>query len=158
MKSVAPFEPAICVVDLDKMMTFYTEVLGLSLFNKVDVPPQKSAPPGLAADGYTIVRLETNDGQRFKLVRPNARAAPEPVRDYVLDRQGLAFVTFLIEDLAGLVGRLKAAGVPFVGQDEPFEVRDGVMITFIRDPEGNCLELVEYADITVYRPEFAATM
>ena len=110
----------------------------------------------MAANGYTIMRLETNDGQRFKLVRPNDPPASSPDRAYVLDRQGLAFVTFLIEDLGGLVARLKAAGFSLMGAGETFEVRDGVNIAFVKDPEGNCIELVEYADIASYRPELAA--
>ena len=155
MKSVAPFEPAICVADLDGMMRFYCDVLGLSVFNVVNVAPEKSAPPGLSADGYRIARLETNDGQRFKLVQPNVAPKPAAARDYVLDRQGLAFATFLIEDLAGLVEKFETAGVPLMGAGKKFEVRDGVFIAFARDPEGNCLEFVEYADITEYRPELA---
>lgn len=156
MKCVAPFEPAICVVDLDRMKRFYCERLGMTVFNELDVPPDKSAPPGLAANGYTIVRLETNDGQRFKLVRPNVAPAESIDRAYVLDRQGLAFVTFLIADLSGLTTRLQASGHALMGDGRPFEVRDGVNIAFVKDPEGNCIELVEYDDITTYRPELAA--
>jgi len=156
MKCVAPFEPAICVADLDRMKEFYCDQFGMTVFNVLDVPPDKSAPPGLAANGYTIMRLETNDGQRFKLVQPNNPPAPNAGRDYVLDRQGLAFVTFLIDDLAGLIERLAAAGHTLMGDGERFEVRDGVNIAFVQDPEGNCIELVEYADISVYRPELAA--
>ena len=158
MKCVAPFEPAICVADLDRMKAFYCDHLGFTVFNVLDVPPDKSAPPGLAADGYKIMRLETNDGQRFKLVQPNDAPAPSVDRDFVLDRQGLAFVTFLIDDLAGLIDRLEAAGIGLMGAGKKFEVRDGVDIAFIKDPEGNCLELVEYADITTYRPELAAVI
>jgi len=43
-----------------------------------------------------------------------------------------------------------------MGRGEKFEVRDGVDIAFVKDPEGNCIELVEYADISVYRPELAS--
>lgn len=155
MKCVAPFEPAICVADLDRMKDFYCDQLGMTVFNVIEVPPDKSAPPGLAANGYTIMRLETNDGQRFKLVQPNDAPAPSADRTHVLDHQGLAFVTFLIADLAGLIGRLKAAGFGLMGDGEAFEVRDGVDIAFVKDPEGNCIELVEYADITSYRPELS---
>ena len=156
MKCIAPFEPAICVADLDRMKGFYCGQLGMTVFSEIDVPPDKSAPPGLAANGYTIVRLETNDGQRFKLVKPNEAPAANPDRAYVLDHQGLAFVTFLIKDLAGLIARLEAASFDLMGAGEIFEVRDGVDIAFVKDPEGNCIELVEYADIGVYRPELAA--
>lgn len=157
MKSIAPLEPAICVADLEQMRAFYCDLLGFKVYNCVDVAPEKSGPPGLAADGYTIMRLETNDGQRFKLVHPNAPAQSNGERDYVLDRRGLAFVTFLIDDLDDVIARLEAAGAELMGRGEKFEVRDGVFIIFVRDPEGNCLELVQYTDIASYRPELAAS-
>ncbi len=156
MKCVAQFEPAICVADLDGMKDFYCGKLGMTVFSEIVVPPEKSAPPGLAANGYTIVRLETNDGQRFKLVRPNDAPTGRVDRDFVLDHQGFAFVTFLIDDLPGLIAQLQASGIALMGDDQKFEVRDGVDIAFVKDPEGNCIELVEYADITTYRPELAA--
>jgi len=155
MKSTAPLEPAICVADMDRMMRFYREVLGLALHSDIPVPPEKSAPPGLAADGYRIVRLETDDGHRVKLVQPNRAAQPAAARRFVLDRQGFAFLTFLIADVAATRDALAAAGAEIMGEGKVFEIRDGVHIFFARDPEGNCLEFVQYADIGTYRPELA---
>ena len=86
-------------------------------------------------------------------MQPNIAPTPAPDRDFVLDRQGPAFATFLIEDLADLIEKFEDAGVAMMGNGQMFEVRDGVFIAFARDPEGNCLEFVEYADITAYRPE-----
>ena len=87
---------------------------------------------------------------------PTDAPTPSGDREFVLDRQGLAFVTFLIDDLAGLIEKLTRDGYSLMGDGEAFEVRDGVNIAFVKDPEGNCIELVEYADITAYRPELAA--
>jgi hypothetical protein len=36
---------------------------------------------------------------------------------------------------------------------EPIETRPGTRIAFIRDPEGNSIEFVEYADLRAYRPD-----
>ncbi len=152
MRVAAPFEPGISVVDLDRTVAFYRDVLGLSVYNILDVPPEKSAPPGLAANGYRIARLETSDGQRLKFAQPTNPPASASTRDHVLDRQGGPWITFIVEDLAALVARLKAAGVPLLSA-ETFEVRSGVNIIFGRDPEGNFLEFVEYDDITSYRPK-----
>ena len=40
-----------------------------------------------------------------------------------------------------------------VGGDVPIQLRPDVKALFCRDPEGNVLELVEYADIAAYRPD-----
>ena len=73
MKCVAPFEPAICVADLDRMKDFYCAQFGMTVFNTLDVPPDKSAPPGLAANGYTTMRLETNTGNASSSSVPTTR-------------------------------------------------------------------------------------
>jgi hypothetical protein len=36
------------------------------------------------------------------------------------------------------------------------EVRPGTFLVFARDPEGNILEFVEYADVVAYRPDLIA--
>ncbi len=153
LKTVAQLEPGICCVDLDRQIAFYRDVLGFTVHNVLDVPPEKSAPPGLAPQGYRIARLETHDGQRIKFAQPNTVPQSRGDEPHVLCRQGAGYTTFLIEDLDGLLDTLKAANVPILSGGDKFEVRDGVTIAFARDPEGNFLEFVEYSDIAAYRPE-----
>ena len=51
------------------------------------------------------------------------------------------------------VGRLLAADVEFLTGPQRIEVRPGTYLAFCRDPEGNVLEIVQYADIAAYRPD-----
>ena len=150
-----PMEVGICCADLDALAAFYTGVMGLTLVNRVTVPADKAQATGLTAHGYDVARLQTPYGERIKLLQP--AVAPEPaVRGAaILDRQGAAYLTFIVRDLRGVVRDLESKGVVFDSAPAPMEVRPGTWLAFFRDPEGNVLELVEYDDPAAYRPDLA---
>lgn len=150
-----PMEVGICCADLDALAAFYTSVMGLTLVNRVTVPADKARAMGLTAHGYDVARLQTPYGERIKLLQP--AVAPEPaVRGAaILDRQGAAYLTFIVRDLRGVVRDLQSKGVVFDSAPAPMEVRPGTWLAFFRDPEGNVLELVEYDDPAAYRPDLA---
>lgn len=155
MHMTVPMEVGICCRDLDALLAFYTDVVGLKLVNRVSVPADKARATGLTAHGYDVARLQTPYGERIKLLQPNV--APESaVRGAaILDRQGATYLTFIVRDLAGVVRNLQARGVVFDSAPAPMEVRPGTWLAFFRDPEGNVLELVEYDDPADYRPDLA---
>jgi len=155
MHMTVPMEVGICCRDLDALLAFYTDVVGLKLVNRVSVPADKARATGLTAHGYDVARLQTPYGERIKLLQPSV--APETaVRGAaILDRQGATYLTFIVRDLAGLVRNLQARGVVFDSTPAPMEVRPGTWLAFFRDPEGNVLELVEYDDPADYRPDLA---
>ena len=43
LNMIAPFEMGICVNNLETMITFYRDVLGLRLISEIDVPADKSS-------------------------------------------------------------------------------------------------------------------
>ena len=153
LKMIAPFEMGICVDDLENMIAFYGDVLGFKLISKIDVPADKSNEAGFTSSGYTIVRMQTNYGERIKLVRPMTSPNPRTSGKEVLSKKGNVFLTFIVEDLKLTVSRIKDADAPIRTQGSIMEVRDGVFLSIIDDPEGNHLEFVEYSDITNYRPD-----
>jgi catechol 2,3-dioxygenase-like lactoylglutathione lyase family enzyme len=156
MKMTAPLEIGICCRDLDRLAAFYLEVLGCTAINDLEVPAEKAAPSALAGAAYRVARLQTPWGERLKLLQPSAAAeAPPPAARWILQRQGLAYVTFILDDLRTMLARLQAAGVEVLTGPEPVEVRPGTFLVFVRDPEGNVLEFVEYAEIAAYRPDCA---
>jgi len=99
-----------------------------------------------------VVRLQTPYGERIKLLAPE-RAPVRPEPGLILDRQNASYLTFIVEDIASLVDDLKNAGASFCAEAAPIQLRPDVKALFCRDPEGNVLELVEYADIAAYRPD-----
>jgi catechol 2,3-dioxygenase-like lactoylglutathione lyase family enzyme len=148
-----PMEVGICCADLDKLLAFYTGVLGLKLVNRVTVPADKAQATGLTRHGYDVARLQTSYGERIKLLQP--AAAPEAAARgaAILDRQGATYLTFIVRDLPAVVRGLEAQGVVFDSAPAPMEVRPGTWLAFFRDPEGNVLELVGYDDPASYRPD-----
>ena len=153
LKMIAPFEMGICVDDLENMIAFYGDVLGFKLISKIDVPADKSNEAGFTFSGYTIVRMQTNYGERIKLVRPMTSPNPRTSGKEVLSKKGNVFLTFIVEDLKHTISRIKNTDAPIRTQGSIMEVRDGVFLSIIDDPEGNHLEFVEYSDITNYRPD-----
>lgn len=147
----APFEPAICVRDLERALAFYRDALGMSVFSIDMIAPDISRRANLTHHGYKIARLETSAGDRLKLVAPREIPPPHETEEYVLGRHGFAYLTFIVPDLSAIVAKLKAAGVPIRTGGE-IEFRPGVQLVFTEDPEGNFLEFVQREDLETYRP------
>lgn len=152
-----PMEVGLCCADLEAQLAFYTDVVGLTLVNRVSVPADKARATGLThQEGYEVARLQTSYGERIKLLQPAVAPTPAARGAAILERQGSAYLTFIVHGLAGTVECLRARGVTFDSAPTPMQVRPGTWLAFFRDPEGNVLELVEYDDPAAYRPDLAA--
>ena len=152
LKMVAPLEPGIVCIDMERMLKFYTEVLGLKLVSDAETTPEMSTKFRATPHGYRIVRMQTPYGERVKLVQPKVPPVQNPVPEWVYQRHGLAYFTFIISNMSEMVARLKAYKVKLVS-DGPVEVRPGVFALYTLDPEGNYVEFVEFPDIAAYRPD-----
>lgn len=153
MTMLAPLEVGICCADLDTLAAFYVGVLGFTRVGTVEVPAEKAAGTGLCDRGYRVTRLQTPYGERIKLLQPATPPAPTAPTARILDRRNAVYLTFIIDDLRGMVDRLLGAGVELSSGPDPVEVRPGTFLAFARDPEGNVLEFVQYADVRAYRPD-----
>ena len=156
LQMTVPMEIGICCKDLDALLAFYTDVVGLTLVNRVSVPADMARATGLTEHGYSVARLQTSYGERIKLLQPGVTPESAVRGAAILDRQGTTYLTFIVRDLAGAVRNLESKGVVFDSAPAPMEVRPGTWLAFFRDPEGNVLELVEYDDPAAYRPDLAA--
>jgi len=153
LKLVAPLEVGIAVEDLDLMLSFYRDVLGLKYVSLYQVPPERADEATMSASGYRIIRLQTDTGERIKLAQPGSPPPKPQNDDEVLSTRGLAFLTFIVDDLRAMISRLEERGVPVRTGPDMVEVRDGVYLAFAQDPEGNLLEFVEYSDLPAYRSD-----
>jgi catechol 2,3-dioxygenase-like lactoylglutathione lyase family enzyme len=149
----APLEVGLCCRDLPRLRQFYEDVMGFAFVSEISVPADKAAPSGLSASGYTVVRLQTSYGERVKLLAPNAPPPAQAPSQYILDRAGSTYLTFIVDDINSAIERLHKAQAPFLTGNQRVEVRPGVYLAFCRDPEGNVLELVQYEDIDSYRTD-----
>lgn len=154
LRMVAPLEPAIVCTDIQRMLRFYAGVLGFEMVSDAEATPEMSAAFGAAPLGYRIVRLQTPYGERIKLVETKGRPAgsrENPIPDWIFDRYGLAYITFVVADICEVVAHLRAHSVTLINQ-EPIEVRKGFQALFVTDPENNYVEFVQYQDLAAYLP------
>jgi lactoylglutathione lyase len=153
LRMVSPLEPGIVCVDIDRMLDFYTEVLGLKFVTDAEASAEMSAHFGAAPKGFRVIRLQTPYGERIKLVQPKKVLLKQnDVPEWVFERQGIAYLTFVIADVKEVAARLKKHRIGLMS-NEPVEIRQGITAIFARDPEGNFIEFVEYADLASYRPD-----
>ncbi len=116
----------VIVSDIKASLNFYRNILGLTF---VGTTP-------LWFGTMHRLRFGTSD---FKLVEPKAL----PPRGAIgLEKQiGFRYVTFVIENLSELCDDLQKRGIEFTVPEK--EIRPGVRIAMVKDPDGNIVEFVE---------------
>jgi catechol 2,3-dioxygenase-like lactoylglutathione lyase family enzyme len=118
----------VIVSDIKASLRFYQEILGLKF---IEVVP-------LAYGNMHRLRFGTSD---FKLIDP--KNIP-PQGAIGLDRQlGFRYVTFVVQNLSEICSELRQQGAEFAVPEK--ELRPGVRIAMVKDPDGNIVELVERA-------------
>jgi catechol 2,3-dioxygenase-like lactoylglutathione lyase family enzyme len=113
------------VCDISAPLHFYKDLLGLALVETV---------PVRLGTMYRL-RFGTSD---FKLIEP--KPAPPKGPAGLETQLGFRYITFPIQNLAEISARLKENKVEFISERE---LRPGVRIALVKDPEGNVIELLE---------------
>lgn len=115
--------------DIDAMLTFYGETLGLPLEGTIPMP-----------GGGKMNRFKVGDSV-IKVIEldptPETQAAPGGIRGAT----GYRYWTITCSNLADCVTRAEAAGAKIVVAAK--EVRAGITIAIIADPDGNWVELLQ---------------
>jgi catechol 2,3-dioxygenase-like lactoylglutathione lyase family enzyme len=116
----------IVVSDIKTSLNFYQNTLGLEF---VGITP-------VWFGTMHRLRFGTSD---FKLIEP--KTVP-PKGAIGLEKQvGFRYVTFVVKNLSELCAELKGKGIEFTVTEK--EVRPGVRIAMVKDPDGNIVEFVE---------------
>ena len=112
--------------DIKASLNFYQNILGLEFVGISEV----------WFGTMHRLRFGTSD---FKLIEP--KTVP-PKGAIGLEKQlGFRYVTFVIKNLSELCAELKAKGIEFALPEK--EIRPGVRIAMVKDPDGNIVEFVE---------------
>lgn len=128
-----------CVTDVDRAVEFYRSVFGFEVKRTLEVPDSPSdrllrMEPPL---GLTAVYLVKDD---FTLELLHfAREGNPPWRDRALNEPGLTHLSFSVDDVRATAAR----AVEFGGSI--LEETDVGAAIFIRDPDGQLLELLPMA-------------
>jgi len=143
MSDTSPSDPAahhvgITVRDLDRAIPFYRDVLGLGVLDRFSVSgPEFAAAVGVEDATGSFAHLDA-DGARVELIEYDPEGevlADEEVNQPGATHLGLstASVDEVYESLPTSVETLS----------EPQTTESGSRILFVRDPEGNLVELIE---------------
>lgn len=118
----------IIVKDITASLAFYVDVLGLP---KIEVLPTGFGKLHRLAFGDSFV----------KLIDP--KKPPEAGPTGMMAQLGFRYLTFQIANIDAVCAACEKAGVPFEMQKQ--ELRPGVTIAMVRDPDGNVVEFVQRA-------------
>lgn len=117
--------------DLDASLTFYRDVLGLPYAGTR--PALEGRTLHLFALGDVVVKLLESPAPP----RASGRAGPYP------ERTGIRWITLDVDDVAAVLARCVDGGAAV--QMPLVELRPGLRVAIVEDPDGNALELVERA-------------
>lgn len=136
---------AMSVKDFDKVKSFYVDTLGYDVLWDSDNRgnPELSNVVGLPDARMHIAMLE-GYGMRIEMFyyyTPQGTERHAPMRQCDF---GLTHFALQVKGLKGMYDRLHAQGVAF--NSAPQNIRPGAWVAYMRDPEGNTIELVEYED------------
>jgi catechol 2,3-dioxygenase-like lactoylglutathione lyase family enzyme len=148
----APLEVGICVANLERAAAFYQSAIGFERISEATLSPERAAAAGFGPVAFRMVRMQTNYGERIKLIETTPGPDADEMPDSILGRAGISYLTFVVTDIEAALQRLKQSGVEMLSP-QPIQTRPGTRLIFFRDSEGNPLELVQYDDLAAYRPD-----
>ncbi|MFK7912800.1 MAG: VOC family protein [Pseudomonadales bacterium] len=143
MQQTSPLEVGIPVVDMDRMLAFYSAVLSCNETRRADIPAALSQGLTAGADGYLNVWLQTPGGEVIKLMRPPQPPRLRPVPAALSEVTGIAYLTFYCTDIAAALALAEQHGATLRSDRGLLDGSVGVKLCFFADPEGNIIELVE---------------
>lgn len=128
----------VTVVDLERAVEFYRDVLGLAVLDRFTVSGEAFAT-GVGVEGATaeFVHLDA-DGARIELIEYDPEGERRTAAD--VNQPGATHVGLSVSDIDGFYEELPD-GVETLS--EPRTTESGARILFIRDPEGNLVEIIE---------------
>ncbi len=122
----------IVVADSEEALGFYRDFLGLEHVEDLPMP---------IGSGGTMHRLQCGDSQ-LKLVRFDEQP-PSATGRGIDGALGYRYVTLSVTNLDEMAAACADAGVPVA--TPVTEIRPGVRVMIIEDPDGNWVELIERA-------------
>ena len=129
---------AVTVADLERALAFYRDTLGLDVLTRFTVEGEAFAT-GVAVPAATgrFAHLDAG-GARVELVEYDPQG--EPVEAAALNRPGATHLGLAVEDPWAMYENLPEDVQTL---SEPQTTATGTTILFVRDPDGNLVELLD---------------
>ena len=129
------------VSDLERSVTFYTEVLGLELHSRTQIPGTNEA-----------VVWGRGQGSALQLAEHDEKTAPIDQSPEGIKKVGALWKLYLsTDDVEGLHAKAVAAGAKSVVEPTHLEQWD-VWVAFVEDPDGYQVELIQGMDLDANAP------
>ena len=126
MRILGTHHVAISTVSFDRMRTFYVETIGLPVVG--------------GFPSHQIVFLDAGS-TKIELIGELTRGQASPTG---FNRRGWQHLAWQVEDVDAAFAELTGRGVPVHSPPESFPPEAPILrIAFLRDPDGNLLELVQ---------------
>lgn len=139
---------AVTVSSTQAALEFYVGVLGMRVVEAHELPTDKiSTAFGLPGASGRSTRLAAGgDEVLFDIMEMTSDHGPATPPS--IARVGTGHVAFEVEDLDGMLEHVRAAGGRPFSEPVRFDLNDGgaVVVCFLRDPDGNIVELSETVD------------
>ena len=132
------------VKDLDKAITFYRDIMGLELISMYEREGKSiSQVVGYENAHLKIAILSIEDGHKLELIQyvyPSGSECIESERNAL----GSTHLAFNVENIDETWRELVGKGA--VKLNPPVAVAPGKVVCYMRDPDGNWIELMEYSE------------
>lgn len=147
MRISGVYHTGFTVTDIERSVTFYRDVLGMTLVRR----QQGTAEYLSTITGFPGARLEIAllraepDGGMLELLQYASHPAPPTERE--TNRPGNGHICFTVEDIHAACRELRARGVPLVSDPVAITagIHQGAWGVYFRDPDGFTVELFQPA-------------
>ena len=132
------------VVDLEKSIDFYTNIIGMTQTGEFSVGGEKSKELGLT-DGRSIdvavLKLEDSpQANEWKLMSFGTKAGHKKPK-YLHDDTGMQYITILVNHLDPIIERIKKNNIKILS-GEPSKLAENNYFILVQDPDGTFIELI----------------
>jgi glyoxylase I family protein len=133
----------ICVSDCERSVQFYRDVLGFRYLSELQLAGEPSSTLLQLPDVELRAIYLERDGIRIELLHypvPGHRGdgGPRP-----MNQLGLTHLSLRVDDLAGLLASVRAAGVRILEATHIDIPAFAAAAVFVTDPDGTLIELVQ---------------
>jgi catechol 2,3-dioxygenase-like lactoylglutathione lyase family enzyme len=137
----------IVVQDLEKCLHFWRDIMGLEVaIDFWETGEFIDTVQDLSGVNLHMIKLTAPDGSMIELLKDEAHPTPPPERNRMCDR-GIRHIAFTVADVEESWRVLRDNGCEVLS--DPVYAPDGkARLFFVRDPEGNLLEIVQISGLT----------
>jgi catechol 2,3-dioxygenase-like lactoylglutathione lyase family enzyme len=134
------------VADIERSITFYRDILGLTLVSRQEGQrPYLAVITGLPGVYLKTAYLKVTPAADHVLELLEYTSHPAPPTPRETNRPGNAHLCFRVADIGAAYHTLRAQGVTFIAPPERITsgVNEGAVGCYLRDPDGFTLELFQ---------------